>query len=163
MTKVFELPVWAVLTATAVLCTGVVALAAGVAPVPEHLHAHLTISINGAEQTVPANTGIDAVTGVTQPLHTHDTTGILHVESAVTRDFELGQFFDEWGLPLTLTGVGGVTSSPTETFTVFVDQKPYTGDPADIVLTNKMDIDLVFTPAGTPASPPAPFVWPAQY
>jgi hypothetical protein len=29
-------------------------------------------------------------------LHTHDGTGIIHIESPIKRDFTLGQFFDIW-------------------------------------------------------------------
>ncbi|UFS61031.1 hypothetical protein [Subtercola endophyticus] len=163
MTKAWHLPFWAIAVLLAALCAAVLLLAVRVAPVPEHIHAHLTVSINGVEQTVPANTGINAVTGVTQPLHTHDTTGILHVESPVQETFELGRFFDEWGLALQPSGVGGVQQSSTENFTVFVNQAPYSGDPAQIVLTNRMDIDLVFTPRGAVAVPSPAFDWPPQY
>jgi sulfur carrier protein ThiS len=31
------------------------------------------------------------------PLHTHDGTGTIHVESSVNRDYTLGEFLDVWG------------------------------------------------------------------
>jgi hypothetical protein len=31
-------------------------------------------------------------------LHTHDTTGLIHIESTDIRTFTLGQFFDVWGV-----------------------------------------------------------------
>lgn len=34
------------------------------------------------------------------PLHTHDDSGILHVESTVKRDYTLGEFLKTWGLNL---------------------------------------------------------------
>ncbi len=34
------------------------------------------------------------------PLHTHDTSGIIHVESNVIRNYTLGQFLQNWGLNL---------------------------------------------------------------
>ncbi|GGF38284.1 hypothetical protein GCM10011399_33970 [Subtercola lobariae] len=147
-----------------IVSAAVLLLAYRVAPVPEHIHVHLSISVDGVQLVVPANTGIDPVTNVAMPLHTHDTTGIVHVESPVTRTFTLGEFFqDSWHEPLDTTHVGAFTVSPTETLTVFVNQEPVTGDPADIVLTNKLDIDLVFSPLGTPAVASAPFDWPPQY
>ena len=159
-----QAPIWAVLVGLLVVCTAVVLLAVKLTPVPEHIHAHLSISVDGVQQEVPANIGIDAATNVTQPLHTHDTTGILHVESPVQRTFTLGDFFvRSWHQQLDSTRVGDNVISPSETLTVFVNQQPVQGDPADIVLTNKMDIDLVFTSAGTTASPSAPFDWPPQY
>ena len=30
------------------------------------------------------------------PLHTHDATGIIHVESNMLRNFTLGEFLDIW-------------------------------------------------------------------
>ncbi|MBI3485457.1 hypothetical protein HY025_00770 [Candidatus Daviesbacteria bacterium] len=34
---------------------------------------------------------------VYNPIHTHDDSGIIHVESPVKRDFTLGDFFAIWG------------------------------------------------------------------
>ena len=31
------------------------------------------------------------------PLHTHDTSGIIHVESTVNRNYTLGEFLNIWG------------------------------------------------------------------
>ena len=39
-------------------------------------------------------------------LHTHDSTGVVHIESPVQRGYTLGQFFDVWGRPLSATQVG---------------------------------------------------------
>lgn len=63
-----------------------------------HIHPHLNITARGARQTIPANVGI--APGCIQSLHTHDTTGTIHVESRVVRDFTLGEFFQVWGQPL---------------------------------------------------------------
>ncbi|RFA08958.1 hypothetical protein B7R54_06760 [Subtercola boreus] len=128
-----------------------------------HLHAHLTITIDGQDEVVPAEIGIDNPSGSVSPLHTHDTTGIIHVESPVQADFTLGQFFTEWNVALDDTSIGAYPSSAGETFSVFVNQQPYSGNPAAIVFTNKMDIDIVVSPAGTAASPSQPFDWPEQY
>ena len=62
-----------------------------------HWHPELSIYIKGAKQEIPANIGI----GVThQPLHTHDNTGVIHLEiqGLVTRDdIKIGRFFKIWG------------------------------------------------------------------
>ncbi|QWT22796.1 hypothetical protein KPL76_08260 [Subtercola sp. PAMC28395] len=159
----WSLPLWAVFVLLGVISAGVLFLAAAVAPVPEHLHSHVSITVDGAPQVVPANVGINEKTQVTLPLHTHDTTGILHVESPTQRTFELGEFFAEWGVPLDSEGVGDFRQSSTESFSVFVNQRPFEGDPATIALTNKLDIDLVLAPRGTTPAPSAPFAWPAEY
>jgi len=60
-----------------------------------HIHPNLTIIINGVQQTIPANTGISLT--CLHPIHTHDDTGKIHVESPEQRDFTLGDFFAVWG------------------------------------------------------------------
>jgi hypothetical protein len=59
-----------------------------------HVHAHLDININGQYYLVPAQVGITNACYFW--LHTHDVSGIIHIESPVNRDFTLGQFFDIW-------------------------------------------------------------------
>jgi len=60
-----------------------------------HNHAHLDIYINGQPYNVTSQIGI--VPGkCIYWLHTHDDSGIIHIESPVTRNFTLGQFFDIW-------------------------------------------------------------------
>lgn len=68
-----------------------------------HIHPMLSIVINGEQVVVPANIGI--TNGCMHPLHTHDTTGKLHVESLVQRDFTLGDFFTVWEKPFDSTHI----------------------------------------------------------
>src|SRR5690348_4067590 len=70
-----------------------------------HVHAHLAIFASGQPRTVPAQVGIPGT--CLYYLHTHDDTGIVHVEAPTQRSFTLGQFFDIWGQPLSATQVGG--------------------------------------------------------
>lgn len=60
-----------------------------------HIHPNLEIRINGQKQTIPSNIGINA--GCMNALHTHGTTGEIHVESPQKRDFTLSNFFAVWG------------------------------------------------------------------
>src|SRR5581483_8649942 len=50
-----------------------------------HVHAHLDIIINGQYYLVPAQIGITNTCYYW--LHTHDVSGIIHIESPVNRDF----------------------------------------------------------------------------
>ncbi len=59
-----------------------------------HIHSELDIIINGIEQVIPANIGVS--TGVMRPIHTHDSSGEVHMEGPCQRDFILGEFFDVW-------------------------------------------------------------------
>ena len=60
-----------------------------------HIHPNVQIVINGKTETLPANIGVrpDCMSS----LHTHDTTGKVHVESPEKRDFTLADFFAVWG------------------------------------------------------------------
>jgi len=62
-----------------------------------HWHPHLSIYIKGKQQEIPKSLGIS---GVHQPVHTHDSSGTLHLEigGVVTRDkIKLDNFFRIWG------------------------------------------------------------------
>lgn len=61
-----------------------------------HIHVHLDIFINGKPYQVPSEIGIVSNQCIYW-LHTHDDTGIIHIESPEERDFTLGEFFDVWG------------------------------------------------------------------
>lgn len=66
-----------------------------------HWHPELAIVIKGQKQEIPANIGLGAVH---QSMHTHDTSGTLHLEmrGLVRRqDITLGRFFEIWGKQLT--------------------------------------------------------------
>jgi hypothetical protein len=62
-----------------------------------HIHAHLDIFINGEPTTVPSQIGIDSNAGCLYWLHTHDDSGVIHIEAPLKREFTLGNFFDIWG------------------------------------------------------------------
>jgi len=60
-----------------------------------HVHPKLRIDINGERQKISSNIGISS--GCMRPLHTHDSTGKLHIEFPSEHDFTLGDFFEVWG------------------------------------------------------------------
>src|SRR5262249_59293397 len=70
-------------------------------PVPEdaalalHIRPHLTIFIDGQPQVIPADIGVGPDGAL--PIHTHDASGTLHIESPILRDFRLQDFFTIWG------------------------------------------------------------------
>ena len=62
-----------------------------------HWHPELVIFVGGKKQEIPTNIGIGVIH---QPIHTHDATGVLHLEfQGLVRkqDITLGQFFKNWG------------------------------------------------------------------
>jgi hypothetical protein len=95
-----------------------------------HYHAHLDVLVRGVAITVPAGIGIDPAEQAITPLHTHDTTGIVHIESAENIPFTLGQLFTEWGQPLSATQVGPVTVAGGEQVRLYRNGKQVPGNPA---------------------------------
>ncbi len=59
-----------------------------------HIHPSLEIEILGKKDAIPANIGIEAE-GM-HVIHTHDSTGTLHVESPYPHQFLLKDFFAIW-------------------------------------------------------------------
>ena len=61
------------------------------------LHWHATLSIiDGKKQVIPANIGLGVVEN---PIHTHDTDGIIHLEFnglVTSEELKLGRFFEVW-------------------------------------------------------------------
>ncbi len=60
-----------------------------------HAHPTLNIVINGTSVTIPAGVGIRGTCN--EPIHTHDTKNVLHVETDVNRDYTVGDFLLIWG------------------------------------------------------------------
>jgi hypothetical protein len=118
-----------------------------------HIHQHLDLFINGDKVTVPANIGIDAGGGFISDLHTHDPSGIMHVESPTERDFTLGQFFGVWGLPLSEECIGSLCAKGGKALRVWVNGDEVPGDPTRIVLEEHQEIAITY---GTAAQMPDP-------
>jgi hypothetical protein len=117
-----------------------------------HVHAHLQIYVDGQQRAVPAGIGVVPPLEVRQTaqgpfvvggagfywLHTHDGSGVVHVESPVERRFTLGELFDLWGQPLGPDRVGPARGPVT----ALVDGAVIGGDPRDIPLTAHAVVQL---------------------
>ena len=117
-----------------------------------HVHSHLAIYVNGVEKNVPYGIGIvppltldnsggsPFATGgkAIYWLHTHDETGIIHMEAPKQITFTLKNFFDIWGQPISATQVGPAKGSVI----AYVNGKKVTGDPAEIKLAAHEVIQL---------------------
>lgn len=127
-----------------------------------HLHQHLDVFVHGRRVPVPAGIGIDAADGLSLPLHTHDASGIVHVESPDVRTYTLGQLFGVWGVRLTRRCLGGYCDRGDERVRVYVDGRRFEGDPAALPLAAHDEIVVAFgTPAELPRPLPARYVFPA--
>lgn len=106
-------------------------------PLTQHKHAMLQIVINGTPATLPKDIGI--APDCEKMLHTHDTTGTVHVEAQNARAYTLGDFFAVWGKPLVTQNFLRMT----------VDGKEMKGDPAGLILAEGQQIALYYkTPNG---------------
>jgi hypothetical protein len=92
-----------------------------------HVHAHLTLYINGQQVAIPQNIGIAGDQSCLYWLHTHDTSGVIHVEAPNQQVFTLGTFFKEWSQVFPQQQYP-VQLSSTDGWKVYVNGKPYTGD-----------------------------------
>lgn len=124
----------------------------------QHFHAHLDVLVDGRPVPVPADLGVDQTSGQMSALHTHDATGLLHVESSDPAGrYTLGQLFNEWNLALDATRIGGLHTGSGTTLRAFVDGAAVPGNPAAIELRDHQQIALVYGPATSPVTPPATY------
>jgi hypothetical protein len=124
-----------------------------------HYHAHLDVIVDEKKVTVPAQIGIDMTQQTITALHTHDTSGILHIEAGKDEPFTLGQAFTEWGQPLTATQVGPVTLGTDKALHVFVNGKEVT-DPASYVLKAHDEIAVWVGAKDATPNVPASYTFP---
>jgi hypothetical protein len=127
-----------------------------------HIHQHLDIFIEGKPISVPAGIGINEAGGFISPIHTHDDTAIIHVESPTMQTFTLGQFFDIWGVRFTDQCMGGYCNQGDKTLKVFVNGNLFNGDPRQIELQQHQEIVVTYGTSKDLANPiPSTYVFPA--
>src|SRR5438128_4783824 len=115
-----------------------------------HIHSHLDIFINGKPFTIPAQIGI-------MPgkcfywLHTHDESGVIHIESPVNRNYTIGQFFDIWNQKFNNTQLFDNAVNGRNTLTVYLsgNKVPSGTNYRGIILGSHDEIAIVY---GTPPS-----------
>lgn len=108
-----------------------------------HIHEHLDIVVNGKALNVPAEIGIGS--DFISPMHTHDTTGVIHIESPIKKDFKLGQFFTEWGIGLDDSHIGNYKADQNNKLVAAVNGKQVT-DIANYVLKAHDEIEIWYGP-----------------
>lgn len=122
-----------------------------------HIHSHLTIIEDGKVLAIPGQIGLQ---GCAYELHTHDSSGIIHVETQSFRKFTLGQFFAVWGKELTPQNIAGISGKP---ISVYINDNgvavKYLGDPALIELAAHGEIAIII--GDVPSEIPS-FQWAAD-
>jgi hypothetical protein len=126
-----------------------------------HIHSHLQVYVDGQPRSLPGGIGLVGALAEQTPygpfygatqcyywLHTHAYDGVIHVESPALKLYTLGQFFDEWGQPLSSDQVATAKGNVTAYF----NGKPWTKSPRAVPLLPHAAIQLDV------GSPPVPFV-----
>ena len=113
-----------------------------------HIHALLHIYVNGLLSPLPADIGIDQAKGVESSLHTHDRTGIIHMEAPRPYSYTLGVFFSVWGVTLGPAQVGGLKGLGGDRLHFYVNGKPLS-NPAAYVLHNGDSVVIGYGPANS--------------
>lgn len=126
----------------------------------DHYHAHLDIIVDGKTVPVPAGVGIDEKGQRISALHTHDQSGVIHIESPTKgTPYYLGQLFREWDVALSQTQLGDLHADATNQLTVYIDGKRVSGNPADIRLAAHQEIALVYGPADQKVTVPSTYAF----
>lgn len=131
------------------------------ADLPEHhMHVHVGVYVDGIAVKVPAGIGVGKPWGFDNTgfltngscfawLHTHDTTGVIHIATPELIVFRLGQLFQLWGQPLSTSGAFDYKG----TLAVLVNGRRHDGDPGTIAFTPFENIVLEL---GKPPAVPPP-------
>jgi len=115
-----------------------------------HVHAQLNVYINGKQTPVPANLGIDPQGRFISPIHTHDTSGVVHMESTKAYPFTLGEFINIWGVYFTDNQLGGYKAGNGNVLQLWIDNKQI----ADPVSYRMKPHDVMILGYGKPGSFP---------
>lgn len=113
-----------------------------------HYHAHLDIFIAGRQVTLASQIGIPADQSCIYWLHTHDASGVIHIEAPASvsdHTFTLADFLAVWGHGPNLSGAVAI-----------VNGSHYSGDPAGITLAAH---ELITLEVGLPVVPQPEFLF----
>ncbi len=122
----------------------------------EHIHVYVTMWIDGQQQSIPQYVGIpqdqSGNTTCFYWLHTHDSSGIIHIEAPAKEPFTFGQFIDEWNQQFNNLGFPSQLLLNTG-WTIWVNGKPYHGTLDSIPLAAHNIITIAYnSPKAKPAT-----------
>jgi len=118
-----------------------------------HSHQHIDVYVHGNAVLVPSFIGINTVERFISPIHTHDMSGEIHIESPSVQTYTVGQFFDVWGVRFNSKCIGGFCEDGKNAIRVYMNGQPATGDPRSIPLSDHAEIVVAF---GTAEELPKP-------
>lgn len=119
-----------------------------------HQHAMLSVYRNGVRLALPDEIGL--VTGCSYEMHTHDGTGVIHIEADKPVTFTLRQFLSLWGQSITASAVLGLPG-PAKYYVIENEKiTPVTTDPLAITLAGHKEIVII---VGTPPAALPRYDW----
>ena len=121
------------------------------------LHAMLHIYVNGLLVPLPKNIGLDAAKHLESSLHTHDSTGIIHMEAPHPYRYMLGDFFAVWGVKLGPAQVGGLKGYGEDHLHFYLNGKPLS-NPAALVLHKDDSVVIGYGPPNAYPHNPSKFL-----
>jgi hypothetical protein len=129
-----------------------------------HIHQRMAMLVDGKFVPIPPGIGIDANGKYIAELHTHDASGIIHVESPVIRKYTLGEFFDVWGLRFTSRCLGGYCETAKKHVFIWANGKRVKTDSRKIVLGDHLSLVVAYgTLKSVPMPIPKHFPFPKGY
>ena len=100
-----------------------------------HIHVHVSMYMNGKLSAIPSQVGIAPDGSCFYWLHTHDTTGVVHIEAPAKTSPTLGNFLDIWDSKFSTLGLGyPIQLADPSNWKVWVNGKPYSGSFRNIPL-----------------------------
>lgn len=122
-----------------------------------HIHAMLHIYVNGILAPLPADIGLDPAKGLESSMHTHDSTGVIHMEAPHPYRYTLGDFFAVWGVKLGPAQVGGLKGYGGDHLHFYLNGKPLS-NPAALVLHRKDSVVIGYGPENSFPHQPSTFL-----
>ena len=123
-----------------------------------HIHVHLTIWIDGTQVQVPQGVGIASDGSCFYWLHTHDSTGVVHIEAPTPAALTLGNFLNIWGQRFSQLGYQDQLASASG-WTIYVNGQKVTGDFNKVAFQPHMLITLAYNSPGV--KPDTVYSWAA--
>jgi hypothetical protein len=123
-----------------------------------HFHLHLDVLVDGKAVGIPDDIGRNAGAGYLTVIHTHDDSGVIHIESPPGHEYTLGQLFDVWGVRFTGTCLGGLCNDGDRQVRVYADGSLLHRDPRLLILGRHQEIVVTY---GTASQVPDPV--PSRY
>ena len=126
-----------------------------------HIHQNLAVVVHGERVPVPLIGQVRPGTPRARfaEIHTHSDLGTIHVEAAARRHYTLGDVFDVWGVRFSwgpsrsARCLGTYCDGDQGQIEVFLDGRPYPGDPTQLLLRDEQVIVVTY---GVPGELPDP-------